>query len=74
MKDRLIKHGLPDTFVADLKDLVEKFGEAILRHRAGRDEQTAAPAGMASALSPALTSATQACETLDHARSSWTVH
>jgi hypothetical protein len=60
-KARFLELGMRDTFVEDLGKLVETFGAAILDHEAGRDDQTAAQAGITSALTEGL----EAVKTLD---------
>jgi len=49
-----VGHGLPATVLADLEALVSRFAEAIAECDAGRDEHTAARAGIESAIASGL--------------------
>lgn len=42
VRDRFLAHGMPETFVADLKRLVETFGEAIRERQTGKERQAVA--------------------------------
>jgi hypothetical protein len=54
LKDTFVAHGLPESFVADLKETVERFERAIRGREAGKNEQTAAQAGVDSAIAAGL--------------------
>jgi hypothetical protein len=49
-KSQFVGHGMPETFLADLDDLVVTFEKATRHRDAGRNEQTAARASIAAAL------------------------
>ncbi len=54
VRDRFLAHGMPETFVADLKRLVEMFGEAIRERQTGKERQAVAHRGLATALASGL--------------------
>ena len=60
-KSQFIAHGMPQTFIAGLAQLVERFEEAIRGREAERDEHTAARASIEMALASGLA----AVKTLD---------
>jgi hypothetical protein len=58
-RSRFIGHGLPETFVADLSGLVEKFEQAIRSREAGRSARAVAQAGIGAALLSGLAAVRQ---------------
>jgi hypothetical protein len=56
-KDRFLTHGLPDTFVGDLKRLVETFDGATRDREAGKERRAVAHKGLVAALSAGLDAA-----------------
>jgi hypothetical protein len=54
MKQRFISCGMPTTFIADLEELVTKFGQTVEGRATGKKEQMLAHAGITAALSSGL--------------------
>jgi hypothetical protein len=57
VKATFLAHGLKDPFIAELKDLVQKFGEAIREREIGKERRAVAYKGMTAALSTGLAAA-----------------
>ncbi len=53
-ESQFVRHGLPETFIADLNYCVETFAQAIRHREVGREGQTAARASIAAALSAGM--------------------
>ena len=49
-KSQFVGHGMPETFLADLNNLVATFEKATRYRTAGRNDQTAASAGIEATL------------------------